>query len=217
MLRKFGVALAFLAGEWARRDSPNLCLIDSSHHRVGLITTASSAAPAASTFVLDGGDGTNLTFAVNLPSTSEDLYFHLSGPAGNDWISVGMGNKMKGSLMLIAYAAANGHDITLSPRIGTGNNEPTYTKDVSITLLPGSGIINSTYIVNAKCTGCRTWKGGSIDLKSQNQPMIYAVGPGDSLQSNALDASIRRHADFGESTVFPLPDPTSLYISRVRR
>lgn len=171
----------------------------SSHHRVGLITTASSAAIPASTFVLDGGDGSNLTFALNIPSNSDDLYFHMSGPAGNDWIAVGLGKEMKGSLMLITYTAADGHNVTVSPRVGSDHSEPTYTKDVSITLLPGSGLINDTYIVNGKCSGCRKWKGGSLDLQSKTQPMIYAVGPDDYLQSNALDAGIRRHEEFGES------------------
>ena len=148
--------------------------------------------------MLDGGDSTNLTFALNLPSNSDDLFFRMSGPIGNDWIAVGLGKEMKGSLMLIAYTAANGHDITVSPRIGSGNSEPRYTKDVSVTTLPGSGVINNTYIVNGKCSGCRKWKGGSLDLKSKAQPMIFAVGPDDYLQSNALDAGIRRHQDFGE-------------------
>ncbi len=168
-------------------------------HCVGLITTASSAAVPASTFLLDGGDGSNLTFALNLPSNSDDLYFHMSGPVGNDWIAVGLGKVMKGSLILITYAAADGHNVTVSPRIGSDHSEPTYTKDVSITLLPGSGLINNTYIVNGKCLGCRKWKGGSIDLKSKTQPMIYAVGPSDYLRSNAPDAGIRRHEEFGES------------------
>lgn len=170
-----------------------------SQQRAGLVTTASSAGVASSTFVLDGGDGSNLTFAMNLPSNSDDVYFHMSGPAGNDWMAVGLGKEMAGSLMLIAYSAADGHNVTLSPRLGPYHSEPTYTKDVSITLLPGSGIINDTYVVNGKCSGCRKWNGGSIDLKSKAQPMIYAVGPGDNLQSNAPDAGIRRHEDFGES------------------
>lgn len=166
--------------------------------RAGLLITVRSAATPASTFVLDGGDGTNLTFALNIPSNSDDLYFHMSGPAGNDWMAVGAGNLMKDSLMFIVYTAANGRNVTVSPRIGTGHSEPTYTTDVSVFLLPGSGLINDTYIINTKCHGCRKWKGGFLDLKSKTQPMIYAVGPGDYLQSDLLDAGIRRHEDFGE-------------------
>lgn len=123
----------------------------------------------------------------------------MSGPAGNDWIAVGIGNVMKDSLMFIVYTAANGRNVTVSPRIASGRTEPTYTTDVSVVLLPGSGLINDTYVVNAKCQGCRKWKVGSLDLKSKTQPMIYAVGPGEYLQSDKLDAGIRRHQDFGES------------------
>ena len=134
----------------------------------------------------------------------------MSGPSGNDWIAVGLGKVMKGSLMLIAYLAADGYNVTVSPRIASGNSEPSYTKDVSVTLLPGSGLINETYVVNGKCSGCRKWKSGSIDLTSKTQPMIYAVGPGDYLQSNALDVGIRRHEDFGESQTHILSSPRAL-------
>ncbi len=143
--------------------------------RAGLLITVRSAATPASTFVLDGGDGTNLTFALNIPSNSDDLYFHMSGPAGNDWMAVGAGNLMKDSLMFIVYTAANGRNVTVSPRIGTGHSEPTYTTDVSVFLLPGSGLINDTYIINAKCHGCRKWKGGFLDLKSKTQPMTMLL------------------------------------------
>lgn len=52
-------------------------------------------------------------------------------------------------------------------------------------------------ILHAVCHNCRTWSGGSIDLKSTSQPMIYAFGPGDVLQSNSLSADLRRHARYG--------------------
>lgn len=100
--------------------------------------------------------------------------------------------------MFIAYRSANGKNVTLSPRIGSSHSEPVVTKDVVVTTLPGWGISNDTYIVNAKCSGCRKWHGGSLDLTSTQQPMIYAVGPDDSLQSDQQDAGIRRHQNFGE-------------------
>lgn len=63
----------------------------------------------ASVFILPLGDGSqNLTFAASIPSGSDDLYFHLAGPASYAWVAVGTGREMKDSLMFILYSNANG-------------------------------------------------------------------------------------------------------------
>ncbi len=174
--------------------------MQSSPFRAGLFTFSRAATPS-STFVYDGGAGRNLTIAVNVPSLTDDLYFHMSGPAGFDWLALGFGEQMKGSLMLIVYKAENERDITVSPRLASGNSEPTYTKDVTVTLMPGHGVVNGTVVVNGRCTGCRKWNGGAVDVKSTTQPMIYAVGPDEGFRSNAPDAGLRRHGDYGESSL----------------
>lgn len=65
-----------------------------------------------SVFVTSPGSGSgNYVFALNVPSNSEDIYFHLSGPDAYQWIAVGTGSEMKNSLMFIAYLNSTGNGL----------------------------------------------------------------------------------------------------------
>ena len=67
------------------------------------------AAPASSTFVLPGiNNNQNLTFAINLPKDSDEMFFYMSGPVQNSWLAVGAGSEMPGSLMFVAYPGQDG-------------------------------------------------------------------------------------------------------------
>jgi hypothetical protein len=87
---------------------------------------------------------------------------------------------MENALMMIVYPTSNGTSVTVSPRIGTGHTEPTIAPNVTVELLAGSGVQpdadNNTLTVNARCVNCRTWSGGSIDVTSKAQEMIFAYG-----------------------------------------
>ena len=96
--------------------------------------------------------------------------------------------------MFIAYMSQNGKNVTVSPRIASqGHNEPKWTKDVTVSLFEGSGIQNGIFSVNAMCTGCRKWSGGSLDTTNTKENMIYAIGPAWGLESDELDAPLRQH------------------------
>jgi uncharacterized membrane protein YqjE len=160
---------------------------------VNLTTTASSG------FVSSDGD---VVFALNIPSDSDDeLFFSLSGPTGGSWMAVGMGsNTMDDSLMFLAYTSSNRKNVTLSPRLSYGHVEPSYTSNVTIEVLAGTGISNDTMTVNARCGNCRKWQGGSIDPQSTAQNFIYASGP-DNLNSDSLTEDIKRHDSYGVFTM----------------
>ncbi|KAL1962257.1 hypothetical protein VTN77DRAFT_9847 [Rasamsonia byssochlamydoides] len=173
---------------------------------LGLLSTLFSLAKAdsvpASVFILplDNNSG-NYTFALNIPENSEDVYFHLSGPASYSWIAVGTGTEMKDSLMFIVYSNAQGDGVTVSPRLATGETEPVFSSSLDVTELPGTGLSDNTMTVNARCSNCQRWKTGSLDLNSTAQPWIYALGPhsGNSvtLKSDSKTASIERHSEYG--------------------
>ena len=75
---------------------------------IARFTVTQSSSPS-SVFIYDGGfTGSNITFAINLASDSEDLYFHLNGPSKFSWIAIGTGDEMQDSLMFIAYASSDG-------------------------------------------------------------------------------------------------------------
>lgn len=136
----------------------------------------------------------NVTVAVNVPAnSSSDLFFHFSAPAGQSWAAFGFGDQMKGALMFVIYASLDGQNVTVSPRLGTGHAMPQHTSAVTVNLLEGSGIVDSVFVVNAMCAGCRSWNDGSVDVNSTSQSMIWAVGPPMNLQSNDLSATIQQH------------------------
>lgn len=97
----------------------------------------------------------------------------------------------------MAYADSSGKGVTLSPRLSYGNIEPSYTSNVTVEVLPGTGIINGTIKVNAKCGNCRAWKGGSINPTNSAASFIFASGPGGTLKSNSMNAAVKRHSTYG--------------------
>ncbi|TGO42373.1 hypothetical protein BHYA_0009g00520 [Botrytis hyacinthi] len=146
-------------------------------------------------------DDTSVTFALNIPekNTNNDLYFSISGPSSCSWIAVGMGsNKMKDSLMFMMYADSTGKNVTLSPRIASGESEPSHTTDIVVESLAGTGISNDTLTWNGRCLNCTSWKGGSLGpTTNQNATFIWANGPPGTLKSNSLHADVKRHDSYG--------------------
>jgi hypothetical protein len=103
---------------------------------------------------------------------------------------------MAGTLIFVTYASQDGKNVTVSPRIGTGHVMPTHTNDVQVDVLSGSGIVNGSFVVNAKCNKCRSWNGGKINVDSTSQAMIWAVGPTGTLKSNDVSAQISKHEGY---------------------
>lgn len=147
-------------------------------------------------------------FAMN-PTANGDIYFHMSAPATNCWIGGGFGTRMDDALMFVAYPAADGHRLTVSARIGSGHSEPVHEPSIEV-----FGVFNDTYAPNAMtktdsgtliahgaCRNCTQWATGSLDFDSPAQPMIFALGPSCSLQSDNLAASIPRHRTYGRYTM----------------
>lgn len=67
------------------------------------------------------------------------------------WIGLGQGSSMKGANIFMIYADAAGTNVTLSPRLGTGNNAPDVDTTTDVTLLSGSGITNGIMTANIRC------------------------------------------------------------------
>ncbi|KAF7157301.1 hypothetical protein CNMCM5623_001424 [Aspergillus felis] len=160
------------------------------------------ASAAVSTFTLPlGSNSENYTFALNIPDNSSDVYFHLSGPTSYSWVAVGTGQEMKNSLMILLYSDASGKNVTVSPRLCTGETEPLYASSLAVQLLPGTGIVNGFMTVNGRCSNCTKWNTGSLDLQSTSQQWIFALGPHSGanavLRSDSKTASIERHSKYG--------------------
>ncbi|MCJ1237523.1 hypothetical protein MMC14_005509 [Varicellaria rhodocarpa] len=147
------------------------------------------------------GPSSQFAFALNVDDDSNDLYFRLSGPSHNSWVAVGPGSAMAGSMLFVVYTSSNGKNITLSPRLATGHSEPSYSPDIPVSLLDGSGVTNGTYTANVHCRNCTSWLTGSLNLKLTAQSWIYAIGPSNSLKSDSRTATIQRHEQYGIFTL----------------
>lgn len=161
------------------------------------LAQSDDAASASNTV---GGD---LAFAVNVPSnSSSDMFVNFRLPARRiSWGAFGFGESMDNALMFVVYADEGGNGITVSPRLSTGHVMPQHTSNIGFTVLPESGIINGSFIVKGMCTNCRSWEGGSVDVSSDEQPMIWASGPASTLESNDLDARISVHQSKGRFAI----------------
>jgi hypothetical protein len=94
---------------------------------------------------------------VNIPASTAssgtgDIFIQIKGPTSLSWIGLGQGRGMSGANIFMIYANEAGNNVTISPRRGTGQRQPTTNGATSqITLLAGSGIENSMMTANFKC------------------------------------------------------------------
>lgn len=129
---------------------------------------------------------------------------------------------MDGSQMFVIYGNAAGTNVTLSPRSGSGHNEPSADPASDAYLLAGSGIKDGKMTANIFCKSCSSWNGGSMNLTGSAQQWIYASKTGDPIKSDSISASIEQHdggsyGSFGldlnklstNNATNPLLDPTT--------
>jgi hypothetical protein len=58
---------------------------------------------------------------------------------------------MAGAEIMIIYANSAGDNVTLSPRIATGQSQPSYNSAAQMSVLVGSGISNGVMTANILC------------------------------------------------------------------
>lgn len=98
----------------------------------------------------------NICYALNIPestanSGSGDIFFQITAPSSYSWVGLGQGSSMSGSNMFVMYTSADGSNVTVSPRLGTGHNMPQFNSNTQITLLEGSGVSNGQMTANVRC------------------------------------------------------------------
>lgn len=108
---------------------------------------------------------------------------------------------MNGAQMFVIYANAAGNNVTLSPRLGGGHNEPDEDPASGAALLAGSGIQNGQMIANVLCKNCYRWKGGSMNLTGAGQRWIWASKTGDPIKSDSQSANIQQHDSFASFAI----------------
>lgn len=139
------------------------------------------------------------TIAINLPPNSNDINFYMTAPTYYSYVALGFGSGMANSFMLIAYPAADGKHVTVSPRLSTGDTEPQFDSNYHVRLNSNSTIYGSYIVASGTCVNCRSWPGGALNSNTNNQPMMYALGPAYAahLASNNQGVTLQKHEAYG--------------------
>ncbi|KAH8882021.1 CBD9-like protein, partial [Thozetella sp. PMI_491] len=164
-------------------------------------TNSDANSTQQSTFLSPGDD---VAFTLSVPDdATTNLYFSIRMRTGITWAAIGLGSsKMKGSLMLMMYASSSGTNVTLSPRLCSGHSEPIYSSEILIESLAGTGKLdNTTYLFNGRCSNCRSWASGSVNVTSTAQDFVYGIGPYGDLQSDDPNAPLNYHEAYGGFTL----------------
>ena len=114
---------------------------------------------------------------------------------------------MTGADIFMVYAAGDGN-VTLSPRLGTGHQQPNFNSAATVKLLEGSGVqSDGSMIANVRCDSCLSWSGGSMNPTDSNSAWIWAIRNGDAIDSTDTSANLQQHTTMG-TVAFNLPDGT---------
>ncbi|GAB7352716.1 hypothetical protein MBLNU459_g3071t1 [Dothideomycetes sp. NU459] len=172
--------------------------------KISTVATALCFGSAALAQVAKNCISTNLCYSLNIPdagTSNGDVYFQITAPTSYQWAAFGQGTRMKGSNMFIIYADSTGNNVTVSPRLGTGDVEPNYNANGQITMLEGSGISNGVMTANFKCSTCESWSGGSMNFSSNAGKFIYAYKSGKALDTSSVSQGLDQHDDYGDFTL----------------
>ena len=101
---------------------------------------------------------------------------------------------MSGSNIFVVYTSGSNNNVTLSPRLGTGHQQPKSNGNAQVTLLEGSGVSGGKMIANIRCSSCSSWSGGSASFSGSNGNWIYAYhSSGGPKNSGDVGANIAQH------------------------
>ncbi|KAK5723141.1 hypothetical protein LTR17_013936 [Elasticomyces elasticus] len=143
----------------------------------------------------------NIQYSLNIPdatatSGTGDIYFQLSAPTSYQWVALGQGSSMSGANIFIMYTSADGTNVTVSPRLGVGNQQPQQDTTAQISVLEGSGVQNGVMTANVRCSNCDTWQGGSMDFTSSSSSnWIHAYRTGSAINSDDTGVNLVQHND----------------------
>ncbi|KAH7042194.1 hypothetical protein B0J12DRAFT_702379 [Macrophomina phaseolina] len=145
----------------------------------------------------------NICYALNIPdstanSGSGDVFFQITAPTSYSWVGLGQGRSMSGSHIFVMYTSADGNNVTVSPRLGTGHNMPQFDSNTQFTLLEGSGVSNGQMTANVRCGNCQSWAGGSMDFTASSAIWIHASRSGSAMNTDDMSTAIQQHGgDYG--------------------
>ncbi|KAI7509429.1 hypothetical protein KC347_g5237 [Hortaea werneckii] len=158
----------------------------------------------------------NATYVVAMNFVQNgDIYIHMHSSTSCSWFGVGIGDQMDGAAMIAAYKAANGSGVVTSVRRAShGRSEPIWIGDSDLGGPRYEPIFTDQYapaantakkggiqISHGLCRNCSSFGSMKLDYTSKQQPFVFAIGPDSKLESDGLDAPLRRHQFYGHFTM----------------
>ncbi|XWW93484.1 hypothetical protein V2A60_001417 [Cordyceps javanica] len=154
-----------------------------------------------STFVSPDKD---LGFAFTIGDEDVNDYFvTMRLRTTRSWGAIGLGSHdMAGALYFVMYLNDRGDNVTFSPRLAYGNYEPRFYDTMRWEYLPGTRVQDGFATLSFRCIECQNWPGadsgkGYLDLNSNSQKSIWALGPRQKLRSSDQRAALRYHESHG--------------------
>lgn len=181
-------------------------------HLAAALDTVDPYAPAA---YFATTTSTNATYVVAMNFVQNgDIYIHMHSSTSCSWFGVGFGYRMDGAGMVIGYKASNGTGVITSVRRASHGHsepvaiaesqdgprwEPIFVDDYAPNA--NTAVKGGIQISHGVCRNCSSFGDMRLDYTSRSQPFIYAIGPDNDLDSNDLNAPLRRHAVYGHFTM----------------
>lgn len=163
--------------------------------------TSAATEPGQSSFVTPDG---SLGFAITIAENSPNYLVTLRASTDRSWAAFGLGSDdMFGALMFIIYQGETSGSVTFSPRVSYNNYEPEYYAGLPYEVFDNLTTVADGFMSVTALIKDRSWpqkdtkNGGWFDPSSPNEPAIYALGPKQKLYSDAKDADLRFHQEFG--------------------
>lgn len=146
----------------------------------------------------------DICYTLSVPATTAatgdgPIFLQLRAPATYGWVGLGQGTQMAGANIFVMYTSADGRNVTLSPRSGTGHVMPRYNAAAQVALLDGSGVRDGVMVANVRCDNCASWAGGKMDFAATGDgaSWIWAAKSGSPLGSDDRSAGINQHSTGG--------------------
>ncbi|KAK6353196.1 hypothetical protein TWF696_005181 [Orbilia brochopaga] len=137
-----------------------------------------------------------LSVVMPLNSAHDDdglMILRITGASAKGWLGVGIGTRMAGALMFIVYPGSGGANVTVSPRLSSGQVAPHYYPQTDVVMLEGSGVQDGQMTALFTCNNCKRWAGGGLDVTSHTSSWIWAQNTRQTLESSLLWEDIQQH------------------------
>lgn len=141
-----------------------------------------------------------LALTSTIGENGTEVIIQLSAPTSYGWAAVGTGSHMDGSVMFFIYPSNSKDKVTLSVRQAK-DHTPMPTTQYRTSLVKSS-IRNGTMSATISWKSANRTFGGKLDITQHKQPLIWALGPNQQIQSSDVNLNLLQHADASHGVLF---------------